>query len=313
MAEHSRRRPALERWLHPQGTPWGRSPEQWDPTQLMAFKRRLDHVFGPGRYFRIQVLGWEHLPDPPAMMVSNHSGGTTVIDGLGFGHAWVERWGTSRPLHGLVHDLMFSNRVTGPLFSALGAVRASRGSAEKVLRDCKRDLLIFPGGDQDTWRRWTERYTVKFAGRRGYARLALELGIPVVPVAHAGAQESFVVLRSGRRIAKTLGLQKLARAEIFPVHLSMPWGLGIGPLPHLPLPLRFDYRLGPPVPFPSGFAPGAPVSGGLVEAYDQAVRDAIQGLLDRLRASRERFFRRLLTRGATWLRHLRRGDLDHVR
>ncbi|MEO1272317.1 MAG: hypothetical protein AAFX99_29825, partial [Myxococcota bacterium] len=55
-----------------------------------------------------------------------------------------------------------------------------------------------------------------------------------------------MVLTDGRRLARRLGLPALARAEIFPVHLSLPWVLGIGPLPHLPLPVMLRYTFGPP-------------------------------------------------------------------
>ena len=279
--------PALSRWLHPDGAPWGTDPDAWDPSHVQSVKRRLDGWFGPRRYFRVSTSGWEHLPPAPALIVSNHSGGTTVLDGMGFGHAWYHRFGAlERPLHGLVHDMLFTNALTGPFFANLGCLRASKALARRVLGELRRDMIVFPGGDQDTWRPFRDRYRVRFAGRTGYARMALALGIPVVPLAHAGAQETFVVLGSGRRIARAVGLHRLARAEIWPVHLSLPWGLAVGPFPHVPLPARLDYRLGPAVPFPPGARPGHPPTRDQVLAYDREVRAAIQSLLDQLRDAR---------------------------
>ncbi|HRG98734.1 MAG TPA: hypothetical protein PLR99_20925, partial [Polyangiaceae bacterium] len=73
---------------------------------------------------------------------------------------------------------------------------------------------------------------------------ALEARVPIVPVAHAGAHETLRVLTDGHRFARAVGLQRFARAEIFPVHLSLPWGLAIGPWPHIPLPTTLRYRFG---------------------------------------------------------------------
>ena len=42
-----------------------------------------------------------------------------------------------------------------------------------------------PGGDRDTWRPYSKRYDVCFAGRKGYARLAIKAGVPIVPIANA--------------------------------------------------------------------------------------------------------------------------------
>ena len=53
--------------------------------------------------------------------------------------------------------------------------------AGRVLHEYGRDLLVMPGGEQDTWRPYHKRYAVNFAGRTGYARLALTWGVPIVP------------------------------------------------------------------------------------------------------------------------------------
>lgn len=279
--------------MYPDGTPpWGTEPADWDASAVQAAKPKLDVLFGPRRYLRVTTKGFEHLPPAPTYLVSNHSGGTTVIDAIGFAWTWYDRLGTTRPLHAMVHDLMLCNRLTGEPLSRLGALRASRSNARRVLVDFGRDLVVYPGGDQDTWRPYRDRYRVCFAGRTGYAELALELGIPIQPIAHAGAHESLIVLTSGRRLARVLGLHRLARADIFPIHLSLPWGFAIGPVPHLPLPVRFDYRLGPPVPFPEGYRPGHAPSVALVRAYDASVRQALQHELDALRVSRRQFVQR---------------------
>ncbi len=292
-----RQRSVLARLLRPDDVPtWGQDPGEWDPEAVKATKPMMDRIFGPRRYFRVRTTGWENLPESPVMLVSNHSGGTTLVDALGFGWSWIDHFGTTRPLHAMVHDLLLVNRVTGRPLSRVGALRACRANAQRALGEYGRDLVVYPGGDLDTWRPFSQRYQVCFSGRKGYARLALELGVPIVPVAHAGAHESLVVIATGRRIAKAFGLHRLARADVWPVHLSLPWGLAVGPVPHLPVPVRFDYRIGPPVELPESHLPGTRPSDSAIEAYDERVREALQAELDRLRESRRRFFRHVVER-----------------
>ncbi|CAG1771631.1 partial Anthranilate synthase component 1, partial [uncultured bacterium] len=93
---------------------------------------RLSLVFGPRRYFRVSVRGFERVPPAPVMMVSNHSGGTTVLDAWGFGWAWYRHFGTSRPIHPAAHEIEF---VSG--FTQDGFENAVRRIKEYILAgDC---------------------------------------------------------------------------------------------------------------------------------------------------------------------------------
>lgn len=261
------------------------SPEDYDPAHVARVLKAARKVFGPARYFDLWVQGFDAVPPPPVMLVSNHSGGTMIPDVWGLGVAWYNHFGPERPLYVLAHELLFTVPAAARFFARAGVLRASRATAQRVLAQ-GRDLLALPGGALDVWRPWTQRYKVHFGGRRGYARTALETRVPIVPVAHAGAHDTLRVLSSGTGLARLLGLRRLARAEVWPIHLSLPWGLGIGPLPHLPLPTRFRYRLGKPLA-----APGGPITPAAVEAHDAQVQAAVQALLDQLEAE-ERAFRR---------------------
>jgi hypothetical protein len=69
------------------------------------------------------------------------------------------------------------------------------------------------------------------------------------------------------------------------VSLSIPWGLTIGPWPHLPPPTRLRYRIGPAVLPEGGFCKAdEEPSNARVAAYDERVRGAMQDLLDQLEA-----------------------------
>lgn len=255
----------------------GEAPEAFEPGHVERVLASVGRLFGPGRYFGLSVRGFEALPRSPVLLVSNHSGGTIIPDVWGFVVAWYRHFGASRPLHVMAHELLFMTRGMGRFFERGGVLRATPSLANEVLTDFRRDLLVLPGGEADTWRPWRDRYRVHFGGRTGYAKLALDAQVPIVPVAHAGAHETLMVLSSGARLAKWLGLRRLVRAEVWPLHLSLPWGLGMGPLPHIPLPAHFRYLLGAPIqPAPP------PWDEHDVEALDRQVRIAVQNQLDML-------------------------------
>ena len=273
----------LLRWLHPEGNRWGTEPNDFDPASVDKARDWLGTLFGPRRYFKVEASGWEHLTPSPSMIVSNHSGGTLFLDSWGLGWAWYTHFGTrERPIHPAVHEMLLGSRVVGRFLAQCGAVRADRKLARRVL-ERGHDLLVMPGGDLDVWRPYKDRYRVRFAGRKGYARMALDAGVPIVPVANAGAHETFVVLSDGRRLAELLRLPQLVRAHIWPVHVSLPWGLAVGPWPHLPIPTTLRYRFGPAIhPTEVGAEPGKPITDEMVDALDERVRAGVQRELDAL-------------------------------
>jgi hypothetical protein len=69
------------------------------------------------------------------------------------------------------------------------------------------------------------------------------------------------------------------RAGIFPVHFSLPWGLTIGPWPHLPWPANLRYRIGPPIYPEVKLEPGQKATDDMVAAHDFRVRCVVQTLL----------------------------------
>jgi hypothetical protein len=203
-------------------------------------------------------------------------GGTSIPDAWGLGVSWYRNFGIGRPLHTLAHEMVFALKLTAEPFSKLGILRANKTLALEVLTEWKRDLLVMPGGDLDTWRPWKDRYKVRFSGRKGYVRLALKAGVPIVPIAHAGAHDTLMVLTDGRRIAEKLGFHQLFRASVFPIHLSLPLGLTVGPTPHIPIPVKLRYRVAPAILPPASLVIGEEPEEALVEEVDEAVREALQ-------------------------------------
>lgn len=265
--------------------PWGMDPLEFDPAATQQTVDRAGNLFGPRRYFGLEIegKGFANVPSGPSMVVSNHSGGTTIPDVWGFLIAWYRHFGVKRPIHPMAHEIILSNRFTGVYFAKRGVLRGGRSIALSALREHGHDLMVMPGGDRDTWRPYSKRYEVCFSGRSGYARMAIQAGVPIVPVANAGAHETLIVLTDGRPFARAIGLHAFARAEVFPVHFSLPWGFAVGPWPHLPTPVTLRYRVGAPIVPPAHPDPEREPDEEMVRALDAEVQAAVQRLLDELK------------------------------
>jgi 1-acyl-sn-glycerol-3-phosphate acyltransferase len=82
----------------------------------------------------------------------------------------------------------------------------------------------------------------------GYVRLARDAGVPIVPVASVGGQESALFLSRGQWLAKLLRTDKLLRLKSIPISLALPWVLNISDLGgHLTLPTKIAIEVQEPI------------------------------------------------------------------
>lgn len=210
------------------------------------------------RYHRLDIdaSGFAR-PDEQALFVANHGFGGIVDLNVFATLAALDRLRLDRPVTILVHQLAWTFGV-GPLLEPLGARRASPTAAAEAFA-AGHHLLVFPGGDLDAGKPFPRRNTVVFGARTGFARVALEHGVPIVPVVTAGAGESLLVLSDGRRLAARLRLDRSAlRLKTLPVSLSVPWGLSVGVvglLPYVPLPTKLTTRVLDPISATAGESP----------------------------------------------------------
>jgi 1-acyl-sn-glycerol-3-phosphate acyltransferase len=218
----------------------------WDPAYIRATLPTMHTV--NGAYFRPDVSGLDHIPaEGPALLVGNHSGGTVIADTFVLAQRFYEHFGADRRFHQLAHDLVFKMAGLRTLAQKYGTVPASSANMATAL---KRDaaLLVYPGGDEETFRPSWQGDHIDFAGRTGFVRLALEHGVPVIPVVAIGGQETALFLGRGRRVASALSLDRLARLKVLPPVLGPPFGLTVLDFPgRLPLPAKITIRVMPPI------------------------------------------------------------------
>jgi 1-acyl-sn-glycerol-3-phosphate acyltransferase len=190
-------------------------------------------------YFRAEVRGLERIPEEgPVLLVGNHSGGNMTPDSLVFLLAFNAYFGVERPLYILAHSLVTSWPVIGPFLRRWGVITAGPKAARAAL-EVGASVLVYPGGDVETHRPYRARHRIRFAGRKGFLRLARDAGVPIVPVVADGGQETYLPLTDGRRLAEALRLDRIGRLKVLPVSLALPWGLNVGDLlGHIPLPVK---------------------------------------------------------------------------
>lgn len=251
-------------------------PDAVDTTLLRDLAGPVDALCRA--WFRLDVQGLNNIPSGPALVVGNHNSGVSFVEALGTGARVYLHHGTSTPWHGLAHDAIIDMPGLGPLLTRLGALRAGHDTAAAAFaRD--RKVLVFPGGNREAFRPWRQRNEVHFYGRTGFVRLALRHRVPIVPVAYHGGHSAFIVLRSGRRIARYSGLGKAIRTDAWPLFIGLPWGIGLGPLFHVPLPVRCTTRFLEPIPT-AHLPPDAANDPEVVAALRDEVQSRIQAALD---------------------------------
>ena len=239
------------------------------------------------RYHRAEVFGTERVPTGAALYVGNHNGGAYSGDSFIFGAAVHREHGPEALPYGLGHEWVLGLPGLNQLLCPLGAVRASHENALRLLGAGKK-VLVYPGGDLDSTRPFRRRNLVVFGGRRGYVRLALTAGVPVVPVVAAGAHSTFVVLDDLRWLSQAVGLDRRIRLKTAPAVLSLPLGLTVGIPPlYLPLPSRMLIEVMEPIRFDRTGEDAARDDDYVLEcAWD--VESRMQECLDRLSALRKK-------------------------
>jgi 1-acyl-sn-glycerol-3-phosphate acyltransferase len=222
----------------------GDDPDEWDPEYIRRTLPLLDATFG--NYFRGEVRGMGNIPRGPALLVGNHSGGVYIADTFIFAVCFYKHFGPYRRFHQLAHDMAVRGPLGG-LIRSYGTLAASHDNAARAF-ERRAPVLVYPGGDYETFRPTWHSDQIEFGGRKGFIRLALEHGVPIVPVVSIGGQETALFVTRGQRVAKAVGLADRARIKVLPVALAPPFGLNLLDLPgRVPLPAKITIQVKPPI------------------------------------------------------------------
>ena len=212
---------------------WGRSERARALCRLL-----YDPVYRG--WFRAEWEGLEKLPvSGGALLVANHaaaipSDAPVIMHGI--------ETELQRPVYALGDFLFRQTPVVGTVWSRVGGVAAHPDNAYRLLREQKELVLVFPEGTKGTGKTYANRYRLRRFGRGGFVEIAMRAGVPVIPIAVVGAEESMPTLWKSPALARALGL------PYFPITANM---LLLGPVLGLVgyFPAKFKLRVLDPVSF----------------------------------------------------------------
>jgi 1-acyl-sn-glycerol-3-phosphate acyltransferase len=221
-------------------------------------------------WFRVQTRGMEHVPAAgPALVVANHSG-VVPLDAIMLQAGIFAEHPEHRNLRLLGADMVYEVPLLSALARKSGHTRADPEQAQRLLGSGEL-VGVFPEGFKGIGKPFSERYRLQRFGRGGFARIALQTGVPIIPCAIVGAEEIYPMIGNSEALAKALKL------PYFPLTPLFPW---LGPLGAIPLPSNWIIELCPPLPG-SGRGVAEPDDDAVADLADQ-VRDIIQDRLDAL-------------------------------
>lgn len=271
--------------LAPSNSLNGWSLDDRDPQVIRQLMPLLDWLYHD--YFHAQTDGWEHIPETgKVLLIGSHNGGLAAPDMYMIMHDWFQKIGVDRPAYALMHPKIWQVMPgLARLATQIGTLRAHPKMAFAALqRDVP--LLIYPGGAQDVFRPYSERNKIYLHGRRGFIKLAIQTETPIVPLISYGAHSTLIVLTDiypQLQRLHQLGLPWLfgIDPEVCPIYLGLPWGVAIGPLPNIPLPVQIHTRVCLPIVF-ERYGHKAAQDADYVDECYYRVKTLMQSELDQL-------------------------------
>jgi len=277
----------VESWLSwlSSGVHPGRSLKERNPKIIQSLMPIWEWFYH--HYFQVQTDGWHHIPKTGNMLfVGSHNGGLACPDLPMFTYDWFQRFGYSRVVYGLTHPKVWdAYPLLGDLAAQVGAIQARPQLAIAALR-AGASVLVYPGGAQDVFRPHRLRGQIYFHRRQGFIKLALREAVPIVPLISWGAHDTLIVLEDCYEQVRQLHTMGMPwpfnmDPEVLPIYLGLPWGIAIGPLLNIPLPVRIHTRVCEPIWFERY---GRDLLGDrdYLDACYTKVVDHMQSALDRL-------------------------------
>jgi 1-acyl-sn-glycerol-3-phosphate acyltransferase len=264
------------------GAPQAQDVDEWDAHYIRQTLPVLGGLFDV--YFRPEVSGLENIPQQgAALLVGNHSGGTMIADTFVFAVEFYRRFGPERRFHQLAHDVAVALPTLGTMIRRYGTLAASHDNARRAFR-AGAPVLVYPGGDYESFRPSWHSDRIEFGGRKGFIDLALDERVPLVPVVAIGGQETALFLTRGQTLARLLMLDRLLRIKVLPVVLGPPFGVSVLdlPMPRIPLPAKIAVKVLPPIDLRERFGEDPDR-----DAVYEEVTGEMQRALDELAAERD--------------------------
>jgi 1-acyl-sn-glycerol-3-phosphate acyltransferase len=221
---------------------------------------------GMKRWHRYSVEGMEHLRSPGAKMLLAYHGRGIPLDLALLGEE-VRKSEGYLP-RSIVHEGLWRIPYVASLFEEGGCVP---GDCPELRAAISRGETVFiaPGGTHEGLRGFWDRHRVDWGPRRGYLRLALELGVPLIPAATAGMDDRFIGLNDGHALGRKLRMPA-----------KWPFWIALGPFGVYPFTLDFPVKFHTVIGEPIVLDPPAKIDEAWMETTHEMITKKIQGVLD---------------------------------
>lgn len=210
-----------------------------------------------GKYYNgYEVVGEENVPsEGPALIVFYH--GLMPLDVWYFGlHHYLR---TGRLIRGLGDRWLFKTPGLKQLVEAVGGVEGRPQVALQLLKEGNL-VGVSPGGVREAISGTDHNYRLIWGKRLGFAKLALESNVPIIPGFTKNVEEIYRAPFAGTSLFQSL--YESTRLPLVPI-------LGLGPLP---FPAKLTTYLGSPI---------VPTLGETPESLRERTHQALQELIDR--------------------------------
>jgi len=183
-------------------------------------------------YFRAEAFGIEHVPPHGrVILVANHSG-QLPFDALVIATACFLEPPQPRMVRAMVEFFVPSVPFASYLFARWGQITGTPENCRRLLA-ADEAVLVFPEGARGIAKPFSRRYQLADFGK-GFLRLALETGAPILPVAVIGAEEQ----------APAINLRPLAQLLRMPSFPIVPYPPFVAAVP---LPVKYRLYFGEPM------------------------------------------------------------------
>jgi 1-acyl-sn-glycerol-3-phosphate acyltransferase len=180
------------------------------------------------KYFRVEIEGVENIPKKGAAIIAPNHSGFSGFDALLLAHLIHKE--ARRIPRVLTHHFWFLTETTAIPAQKLGFTEATFENGVQALE--KNNLImIFPEGEYGNFKPTSKMYQLQ-EFKRGFVRMALKTGAPIIPTLVIGAEETHINLSQ-------LKLAKFLRGTVIPLPLNV-----------IPLPVKWKIKFLPPIYLP---------------------------------------------------------------
>ncbi|MEA2624863.1 MAG: hypothetical protein QOD06_908, partial [Candidatus Binatota bacterium] len=216
-------------------------------------------------WFRVETHGIENVPATgPVLVVANHAGNTYAWDATMIATAIFLEAEPPRLTRGLAEFYLPTIPFFNVFMHRMGSVVGTPENCAQLF-DRGECVLVFPEGARGFVKPYRKAYQLQRFGL-GFMRLALEHGVPILPVGVVGSEEQSPGLADVKWLGRLIG------SPAFPITVTLPW---LGPLGFVPFPVKYRLHFGRPMTFEGRFDAEDSEIDPLVDRVKQEIRGLI--------------------------------------